>query len=90
MASFPRIVQILDVSPYLITCLFDNGEKRCVDFSDYLFSNSSHRLVSPLLSKAYFMNVSIDEVGGLVWPNGFDCSARKIYYWEEESVPYRR
>jgi len=87
MAKFTHIVQILDVSPYSITCLFDTGEKRNIDFSEYLKANKSIKIIATLLNKAYFMNVAIDEVGGLVWPNGFDCSARKLYYWDENLIP---
>jgi hypothetical protein len=87
MAVFPHILQILDVSPYTITCLFDTGEKRSIDLSAYLQTNKANKIIATLLNKAYFMNVVIDEVGGLVWPNGFDCSARKLYYWDENLIP---
>ncbi len=87
MADFPHIVQIIDVSPYNVTCLFDTGEKRTIDFSDYLLTQKTNKIISALLNKSYFMNVFIDEVGGLVWPNGFDCSARKLYYWDENMIP---
>ena len=87
MTLFPRIIQIIDVSPYKVSCLFDNGEKRIVNFLEYLNTNKSNRLVAELLNKAYFMNVAMDEMGGIVWPNGFDCSARKLYYWDENLIP---
>ncbi|MFA5972857.1 MAG: DUF2442 domain-containing protein [Lentimicrobiaceae bacterium] len=82
-----RLTQILDVSPYTITCLFDTGEKRSIDFTEYLQTNKANKIIAALLNKAFFMNVVINEVGGLVWPNGFDCSARKLYYWDENLIP---
>ncbi len=87
MTLFPRIIQIIDVSPYTVSCLFDNGEKRILNFQEYLNTNKSNRLIAELLNKAYFMNVAMDEMGGIVWPNGFDCSARKLYYWDQNLIP---
>jgi len=87
MTIFPHIVQILGASPYTVTCIFDTGEKRTVDFADYLNANKANQIAAALLDRAYFMNVAIDEVGGLAWPNGFDCSARKVYYWDENLIP---
>jgi hypothetical protein len=78
------IALILDVSPYIITSLFDTGEMRSIDFSEFLQTN---KIIASLLNKAYFMNVALDEVGSLVWPNGFDCSTRKLYYWDENLIP---
>ena len=87
MAIFPHIIKILDVNPYTITCLFDTGDKRSIDFSEYLQHNKANKFIASLLNRAYFMNVAIDEVGGLMWPNGFDCSARKLYYWDDNLIP---
>ena len=87
MAIFPRITRILDVTDYNVTVQFDNQSTRTVDFSLYIRDNNDNKYVSALLNKTYFLNVSIDEIGGLQWPNGFDCSARKLYYWETEEIP---
>jgi len=70
MAKFTRIVQILDVSPYSITCLFDTGEKRSIDFSEYLQTNKANKIISTLLNKAYFMNVAIEKLA--VWCGRMD------------------
>ena len=87
MSIFPRITRILDVTGYEITVLFDNQEKKTVDFSPYILAHSDHKYVADLQNKTYFMNVAIDEIGGVQWPNGFDCSARKLYYWESTEIP---
>ena len=87
MFIFPHITRILDVTNYEITVLFDNQTKKTVDFSSYIRANSDNKYVAELLNKTYFMNVVIDEIGGLQWPNGFDCSARKLYYWEYMEMP---
>jgi hypothetical protein len=84
--GFYRIVRILDVSGYKITCLFNTNEKRIVDFEPFLKANRSNKLINELLGKVYFLNVSIDEIGGICWPNGFDCSANKIHDWDKKTV----
>jgi hypothetical protein len=87
MKTIPRIVEILDVTNYRIMCLFDNRQIREVDFENYIHNNLQHKFIAPLSNHAYFMNVIIDEVGGLCWPNGYDCSASKIYDWDKEEIP---
>lgn len=74
MKPVTRIVQILAVNPYLVTCQFANGEIRQVDFQEFIIQNKAHSKVKPLLNPNYFMNVTLDELGGLQWINGFDCS----------------
>jgi hypothetical protein len=88
--AFNRIVQILDVSDFRITCLFNTKETRVVDFEPYIVANKTNKLVNQLLNKAYFLNVAIDEIGGLYWPNGFDCSANKIFDWDNISIPDKK
>ncbi len=83
--GFYRIVRILDVSGYKITCLFNTKEKRIVNFEPLIKANQANKLVKELLSKVYFLNVSIDEIGGLYWPNGFDCSANKVHDWNKKT-----
>ncbi len=74
MKPVTRIVQIMAVAPYQVTCQFATGETRRVDFQDFLQQNERHPKVKPLLNPQYFMNVTLDELGGLQWINGFDCS----------------
>ncbi len=84
--AYNRIVRILDISDFQITCLFNTKEMRFVDFEPFIKANKANTLVMGLSNKVYFLNVSIDEIGGLYWPNGFDCSANKIYDWGQENV----
>jgi hypothetical protein len=79
MKPVTRIIEILAVEPYRITCLFNDKSLKTIDFANYLNRRADKALVSPLLNPSYFMNVTLDELGGLHWPNGFDCSPLAAY-----------
>jgi len=53
---------------YRIQLQFQDGESKIVDFMPLIGKGIS----SLLLDKAYFNRVSIDNGGGLEWPNGMD------------------
>ena len=79
MPPVTRIYQIIAVEPYRITCLFQNKEVRTIDVKPYLDRNPAHALIKPLFKPSYFMQVGLDELGGLQWPNGLDLSPRTAY-----------
>lgn len=74
MKAVTRIQQIMAVEPYQITCLFSNNQIRTIDLKPLLDANPTHKLLKDLRKERYFMQVSVDEIGGLRWPNGFDYS----------------
>jgi hypothetical protein len=53
---------------YRIQLQFQDGESKIVDFMPLIGKGIS----SLLLDKDYFNRVSIDNGGGLEWPNGMD------------------
>ncbi len=79
MKPTTRIFEIVAVEPYKITCIFQDKKIKTVDFRSYLLEKSDHKLVKPLLDERYFMQVSLDRIGGLQWPNGFDFSPLSAY-----------
>jgi hypothetical protein len=79
MKPVTRIVEIIAAQPFSVTCRFGDKSVRVVDFADYINEHQHHRLVAPLLNPNWFMAVSLDEIGGLVWANGFDCSPLSAY-----------
>ena len=79
MKPVTRIVEIVAAQPYSITCRFADKSVRVVDFANYLAKHKQHKLIAPLLNPNLFMAVSLDELGGLVWTNGFDCSPLTAY-----------
>ena len=79
MKAATRIIAIEAVEPFTVTCRFADETIKMVDFGNYLQQHKQHRLVAPLLNPNYFMAVSLDEIGGLVWTTGFDCSPLTAY-----------
>ena len=74
MKAVTRIQQIIAVEPYRITCMFQDKQVKTVDLKPLLDANPTHKLLNDLRHERYFMQVSLDEIGGLRWPNGFDYS----------------
>jgi hypothetical protein len=79
MKSVTRIFEIQAVEPYKITCLFQDKTSKTVDLKPFLEKNSRHKLINPLLNERFFMQVTLDHLGGLLWPNGFDFSPLSAY-----------
>ena len=95
MKPVTRIRQITAVEPYKVTCLFGDKTVKAIDFADYFARRNDKPLIKPLLNPTYFMNVTLDELGGLQWPNGFDCSPLATYELGEAAsvlpeLPYAR
>lgn len=53
---------------YQIWMQFQDGESKVIDFQPLIGKGIS----APLLDKDFFKLVSIDNGGGLEWPNGMD------------------
>ena len=53
---------------FQIRLQFQDGESKVIDFTTLIGKGISE----PLLDKDYFNQVSIDNGGGLEWPNGMD------------------
>lgn len=79
MKPTTRIFEIVAVEPYKITCIFQDKKAKTVDLRSYLMEKSEHKLIKPLLNERFFMQVSLDSIGGLQWPNGFDFSPLSAY-----------
>ena len=57
----PRIARILDVKPYLITVEWTNGEKKSIDFADFLSSERNKNSVfAKLFDQDIFSKVKTD------------------------------
>jgi hypothetical protein len=63
-----KVVEIIHKGGYTLWIRFDDGESTIIDFTDLIGEGIS----SPLLDVEYFKRVSIDNGGGIEWPNGFD------------------
>lgn len=63
-----KIISYKFQDDYQILLQFQDGESKVVDFKPLIGKGIS----SLLLDKNYFKQVSIDNGGGLEWPNGMD------------------
>lgn len=63
-----RIVSFKVLNDYNIWLQYQDGETRTIDFKPLIGKGVSEQL----LDKEYFSKVSIDNGGGLEWPNGMD------------------
>ncbi len=63
-----KIIDINIVGDFLLLLRFNDGESKTINFAPLIGEGIS----SQLLDKEYFQKVSIDNGGGLEWPNGMD------------------
>ncbi|MBO0937301.1 DUF2442 domain-containing protein [Fibrella sp. HMF5335] len=56
----PRVKSILAVEPYKVTCLWNTGEVREVDFQPYLAESKPQSSIARLADKQLFSEVKTD------------------------------
>lgn len=64
---FPRIIEILKVEPFKVTCLWNNGDIRLNDFTDKIEIFKQSERLKPLLDFDKFSQVSINQGNTLSW-----------------------
>lgn len=64
----PRVKSILSVEPYKVTCLWNTGEVREIDFQTYLTESKPHGPVALLSNEQLFKEVKTDG-RTLYWDN---------------------
>jgi hypothetical protein len=62
-------IKIVDVAPYYIVCLFNNGELRKFTVEPIFFSKVSKRINDRIFNKSIFNTVKIGALGQLYWEN---------------------
>lgn len=79
-----RIIAISVVEGHVLYIQFSDGESKYIDFRPLIGQGIS----APLLDEEYFHLVSIDNGGGIEWPNGMDFCPNflKEYAENKESV----
>lgn len=80
-----RIVAFQVREDYHIWISFQDGETKVVDFEPLIGKGVS----APLLDKEYFKQVSIDDGGGLEWPNGMDFCPNYLRQLQPDIVSTR-
>ena len=63
-----KIIEINLAGDFIVSLKFNDGESKTINFEPLIGKGIS----AQLLDKEYFQKVSIDNGGGLEWPNGMD------------------
>ena len=63
-----KIIEVKLLGDFLLLLKFNDGESKKIDFKSLIGEGIS----SQLLDKEYFKLVTIDNGGGIEWPNGMD------------------
>jgi Protein of unknown function (DUF2442) len=63
-----KIIEVKLLGGFLLLLKFNDGESKKIDFESLIGQGIS----SQLLDKEYFKLVTIDNGGGIEWPNGMD------------------
>ena len=63
-----KIIAIKNLGDYILWLQFHDGESKTINFQPLIGKWVS----ASLLDKDYFKQVTIDNGGGIEWPNGFD------------------
>ena len=79
-----RINEIKYMGGYTLWVRFDDGESKMIDF-EYLIGEG---IGSHLLDIEYFKHASIDNGGGIEWPNGFDFCPNCLKELESNAQRY--
>ncbi|MBS4029089.1 MAG: DUF2442 domain-containing protein [Ignavibacteriales bacterium] len=79
------MIEVTEVQPlenYFVFLRFSDGTTKEINFRPFL----AEGITRQLLDKKYFEQVSIDEGGGIYWPNGYDACPNFLYEFEEEQA----
>lgn len=66
------IKDIIEIQPFKIICIFNNGQKRIIDLSELITKKVKSDLYRQLVNPNYFSTVKLDSYGTLFWSNGID------------------
>lgn len=67
--SFPRIIEILKVEPFKVTCLWNNGDIRLNVFTDKIELFKQSKRLKSLLNFDEFSQVIVNQGNTLSWEN---------------------
>lgn len=60
-------IKILSAKPYSIVCIFSSGETRTLNMEPFLEAQKNIKGINRLFDEKVFSQVSIGEVGQLLW-----------------------
>ncbi|MBE9466342.1 DUF2442 domain-containing protein [Dyadobacter subterraneus] len=82
------IEKIVSIHAYTISCLFNTGEVRDVDFTDIIekYKKINDGLISELVDEEFFKSVQLDSYGTLQWNNGVDFDPDNLYKRSKKQI----
>ncbi len=92
-----RVVKILSIKPYTISCLFNNGARKSIDVSPLLKKHNHLEGIEKLKDEKVFNTASIGQFGEIYWPDiilnpttgdiwNYDISPEFIYYNDDSKI----
>ena len=76
-----KVIAIKDLGDYTLWIQFHDGESKTINFRPLIGKGVS----APLLDQNYFKQVTIDNGGGIEWPNGFDFCPNYLKEYNSKS-----
>lgn len=82
------IKQIIGVTDYAVTCVFNTDEVRTVNLQEVIekYRRINDGLISRLSDPDYFKSVKLDSYGTLTWDNGVDFDPDNLYQISEPRI----
>lgn len=77
-----KVVELKYINQYQFWVKFEDGESKVIDFKNLIGQGMS----SELLDIEYFKLASIDNGGGIEWPNGYDFCPNYLKEYLESKV----
>ncbi len=74
-----RVISVEPLANYLVRLTFSDGMSKEVDLQPYIGKG----IAAALKDETYFRKVTLEEGGGITWPNGYDFCPNFLY----EEVP---
>jgi hypothetical protein len=63
-----RVISVKPLENCMLEIEFEDGLRKVIDIRPFIGKGIS----APLRDEAYFRKVSLEDGGGIAWPNGFD------------------
>jgi hypothetical protein len=63
-----KVISVKPLENYLLEIEFADGLRKVIDIRPFIGKGLS----AALQDKAYFRQVTLEEGGGIAWPNGYD------------------
>ena len=72
-----KVDKIIEVKPFYIVCLFNNGEIKKLVVDDVLKKEENNRYAKKIVDAGFFSTVKIGEFGQLYWENAAEMKDEK-------------